>query len=87
MNLMGAYETFEIPNLLVTRCNITLKENWMCERSDVLALVKMIEKENLRLKEEDGCYVVGEFGLDQWREALAAANQPTVIGESVVFSF
>lgn len=25
VSLMGAYETFEIPNLFVTRCNITLK--------------------------------------------------------------
>lgn len=47
----------------------------------------MLEKGNLRLKEEDGRYVVGEFGLDQWREALTAANQLTGIGESVVFSF
>lgn len=39
----------------------------MYERHDILALIKMVEKGNLRLKEEDGCYVVGEFGLDQWR--------------------
>lgn len=87
VSLMGAYETFEIPNLFVTRCNITLKWNWTYERNDILALIKMLEKGNLRLKEEDGRYVVGEFGLDQWREALTAANQLTGIGESVVFSF
>lgn len=87
VSLMGAYENLEIPNLFVTLCNITLKGNWMYERNNVLALIKMVEKGNLRLKEEDGCSVVGEFGLDQWREALTAANQLTGIGESVVFSF
>lgn len=87
MSLMGAYQDLEIPNVFVTRCNITLKGNWMYERKDVLALIKMVEKGNLRLREEDGCYVVGEFGLDQWKEALAAASQFTDIGESVVFSF
>lgn len=87
VSLMGAYETLEIPTLFVTRCIITLKGNCMYERNDILALIKMVEKGNLRLKEEDECYVVGEFGLDQWREALPAANQLTGIGESVVFSF
>lgn len=87
MSLMGAYDELEIPNLFVTRCNITLKGNWMHERKDVLALIKMVEHGNLRLNEEDGCYVVGEFGLDQWKEALEAANKLTGIGESVVFSF
>ncbi|KAJ5253675.1 hypothetical protein N7497_010928 [Penicillium chrysogenum] len=87
VSLMGAYDELEIPNLFVTRCNITLKGNWMHERKDVLALIKMVEHGNLRLNEEDGCYVVGEFGLDQWKEALEAANKLTGIGESVVFSF
>ncbi|KGO49015.1 DNA polymerase III, clamp loader complex, gamma/delta/delta subunit, C-terminal [Penicillium expansum] len=82
VSLMGAYQDLEIPNVFVTRCNITLKGNWMYERKDVLALIKMVEKGNLRLREEDGCYVVGEFGLDQWKEALAAAtiiDSPSVV--------
>ncbi|KAI3287263.1 hypothetical protein DTO002I6_7905 [Penicillium roqueforti] len=87
VSLMGAYEELEIPNVFVTRSNITLKGNWMYERKDVLALIKMIERGNLRLKEEDGCYVAGQFGLDQWKDALAAADKLTGIGESVVFSF
>ncbi|KAJ5201010.1 DNA polymerase III clamp loader complex gamma/delta/delta subunit C-terminal [Penicillium cf. viridicatum] len=66
VSLMGGYENLEILNLFVTRCNITFKGNWMYERHYILALIKMVEKGNLRLKEEDGCYVVGEFGLDQW---------------------
>ena len=87
VSLMGAYEDLEIPNIFVTRSNITLKGNWMYERKDVLALIKMVEKGNLRLREEDGCFVVGQFGLDQWKDALAAAARLTGIGESVVFSF
>ncbi|KAJ5973050.1 uncharacterized protein N7479_002968 [Penicillium vulpinum] len=86
VSLMGAYEQLVIPNQFVTRCNIALKGNWMYERKDALALIKMVEKGNLGLKEEHGCYV-RQFRLDQWREALAAVSQLTGIGESVVFSF
>ncbi|KAJ5375757.1 hypothetical protein N7517_007763 [Penicillium concentricum] len=87
VGLMGAYKRIEIPHQFVMRCNITLKGNWMYERKDALALIKMVERGNLRLKEEDGCYVVGQFRLYQWKEAMVAASQLNGIGESVVFSF
>lgn len=67
-----------IPHSAVMHGNLTLKGKWMYERSDIKALVKMVEMGLLDVGRE-----VKGFGLEEWDEAFTAAAEGGV-GESVV---
>lgn len=87
VSLMGSYQELTIPNAFITRNDITLKGNWMYERKDVLAIIKMVENGNLELYDEDGCFSIRRFRLKNWENALEMASSQTTLGESTVFIF
>jgi len=87
VSLMGSYQDITIPNAFVTRNDITLKGNWMYERKDVLAMIKMVENKHFKLYEWGGAFVIRRFRLNQWKKALEMASTQTGMGGSVVFAF
>ena len=63
-------------------CNITLKGKLMYERSDLVQMVKMLER---GLFPRTGTFVETEsFGLDDWETAFDRASKHTGIGRQVI---
>ncbi|KAK3643207.1 hypothetical protein LTR56_010354 [Elasticomyces elasticus] len=85
VSFMGGYtENISIPHRVVMRKNLRLQGKWMCERSDIADLFKMIETGVLKLGAKGGVEVVGEYPLEQWKEAWDAAAENASVGRYVV---
>lgn len=84
VSLMGGLmEDVPIPHRFIMRENISLIGKWMYYRHDISAYIKMVEMGLLKL---DGIKVVGEYPLEQWKEALDAAAENEGYGEIVVMA-
>jgi D-arabinose 1-dehydrogenase-like Zn-dependent alcohol dehydrogenase len=64
--------------------NLTIRGQYMYERADARALIKLAESGNLKLGEAGGMKVLGQFGLDEIDKAFELAAANTVIGNMVV---
>ncbi|EME89536.1 uncharacterized protein MYCFIDRAFT_25428 [Pseudocercospora fijiensis CIRAD86] len=81
VSLMGGYRgDIAIPHATVMHKNLRLYGKWMYEREDVRDLVQMIEGGILTVYVE----LVGEFGLEQWKEAWDCAAENAGPGKHVV---
>jgi len=79
VSMMGGIRgDVEVPYTWVMRNNISFRGKWMYERSDLRALVRMVEEDMLRLRGK-----VRGFGLGEWEKAFDKAAEGKV-GESVV---
>jgi threonine dehydrogenase-like Zn-dependent dehydrogenase len=82
ISLMGGYhQDMPIPHRAVMRRNLRLQGKWMCERSDVVDLLKLIESGLLKLGEKGGAEVTGAFPLEQWKEAWDMAAEKALFGQ------
>ena len=75
----GLRDDVEIPIGNVMFGNLTLKGKWMYERSEVKALVRMVESGLLGLRG-----TTRRFPLEEWDKAFTAA-EGAAVGENVVF--
>jgi threonine dehydrogenase-like Zn-dependent dehydrogenase len=67
VSLMGGYlHDVPSPHFPIVRKNIRLQRKWMYERSDIQDFFKMV---NAGLLDLGICEVLGEYGLDDYREA------------------
>ena len=60
--------------------NMRIYGKWMYERQDVADLFKLVENGMLDL---NVAQIVGEFPLEQWKEAWDAAAEKAGFGQSV----
>ncbi|KAF2195173.1 GroES-like protein [Zopfia rhizophila CBS 207.26] len=65
--------------------NLTIKGQYMYEREDVRAMIKMAESGVMKLGKERG-EVVGEFRLADFEKAFAAASKNPGVGKLVVLT-
>ena len=85
VSLMGGFrEDVAIPHFFIMRKNLRLHGKWMYERSDIAGLFKLIENGMLKLGEAGGSTVVGEYSLEQWKEAWDAAAENAGLGQVVL---
>ena len=73
-----------IPLRTIMRNNIALKRKWMYERSEVVALIRLVEDGILKIGEKGGVEVVGDFGLGEWEEACEVASREAGWDKGVV---
>jgi D-arabinose 1-dehydrogenase-like Zn-dependent alcohol dehydrogenase len=86
VSLMGGFlEDLPIPHRFVMRFDIKMHGKWMCSRNDIALLVKMVEIGLLRLDERANVKIVGEFKLEQWKEAFDVAWENARQGQIAVF--
>ena len=57
---------------------------WMYERSDILDLIKLIERGMLKLGEQGGSRIVSRFPLHLWKEAWDMAVDEAGFGRTFV---
>ncbi|KAH8658217.1 chaperonin 10-like protein [Xylariales sp. PMI_506] len=84
VSLMGGLRgEVPLPLGLIMHMDITVKGKWMYTRDDIFGIIKLAETGLLKLGEDGGSTVLGEFGLDEWKAAwdLAATCKA---GQSVV---
>lgn len=81
---MGGLENITIPHRFIMRFDITLKGKWMYTREDQLTLIKMFETGVLDVR--DLVKIVGEFKLEDWKEALDVAADAGRLGEVALFT-
>lgn len=73
---MGAiFSNVSIPYSYVMYNNIQIKGRYMSERHSFEQLIRMIESGIMPLGEKLGVKVAGEFGLDQFGQAMTTAEQ------------
>ncbi|KAM5344239.1 hypothetical protein ACJ41O_012776 [Fusarium nematophilum] len=66
--------------------NITLKGQFMCSRSELASLIKMIETGVVKLGKDAGHEVVdGGFAMEDWEKAIDVAEKSTGWGQQVLF--
>ncbi|KXT13017.1 hypothetical protein AC579_3347 [Pseudocercospora musae] len=81
VSLMGGYRrAIPIPHATVMHKNMRLYAKSMYEQEDVRDLVQMVESRGSKL---DG-KVIGEFGLEEWKEAWNCAAENAGPGRFVV---
>lgn len=86
-SLMGVVTTdIPIPYNLAVLKALTIRAQYMYERSDIRALIKMVESGLLKLGKEGGQEVVGEFKFEEVDEAIKVATQNAQAGKIVVFT-
>lgn len=66
--------------------NITIRGNYMYDRSAVNGFIQLVESGLLRLGQGSGVENVGEFPLEEWQSAMNAAEEHSSWGEQVVFT-
>lgn len=78
VSLMGGLKhDLPIPHRAIMRKNLTLKGTWMCDRSDIISMIKMVEHGQLKLD-----FVrTTKFGLEDWAKAFDHASEHTGLGE------
>ena len=82
VSLMGGYSSdIPIPHRFIMRFDIKLQGKWMCERSDIKDFFKMVEA---GLVDLNVCRVVGEYGLEDFKEAWNVAAENARFGQQVV---
>lgn len=85
ISLMGGYkDDFSIPHNVIMHGNMRIYGKWMYERSDIADMMKLIEHGLLKLGEHSGTEVVGEYPLEQWKEAWDAAAEHAGMGQGVL---
>jgi threonine dehydrogenase-like Zn-dependent dehydrogenase len=85
VSLMGGIlEDYALPIRMVMRYNITIKGQWMCERADVFALMRMVESGALKIGEKGGVRTIGKYKLKDWEEAFEVASNEAGWETSVV---
>ena len=87
ISLMGGiHGDIAIPHSRVMHWNLQLKGKWMCERQDIVDLIKMIEVGVLRLDENAGVKVMGKFVLQEWQDAFSCAAANASVGMIAVIN-
>jgi threonine dehydrogenase-like Zn-dependent dehydrogenase len=85
ISLMGVImKNIDIPYAMAVLNNLTIRGQYMYERSDVVALIKMVETGVLKLGKAAGHEVVGKFEFEQLVEAIEAASVNQDPGKVVV---
>lgn len=84
--LLGALPSVSISYwTTMVRC-ISIRGQWMYKREEAEHLVKMIEAGVVKLGKDAGHELVGGgFALEDWEEAIAAAEKATQWGRQVLF--
>ena len=57
--------------------SITLKGQWMYNREDIPALIKLVETGLLKVDAKNGIKIAGTFELEDWDEAFTVAEEKT----------
>lgn len=76
----GIWDDIAVPHDVLLFKEVSLKGKWMFSREDFQAVVQMVEKDLLKLGEDGGWKMMGDFGLDDWDEAFTAAKKNDGIG-------
>lgn len=64
-----------IPHSAVMHRDLTIKGKWMYSRTDVGALIKLVECGLLELGSKGGQKGVSKFGLEEWESAFNVAKE------------
>ncbi|KAF2723991.1 alcohol dehydrogenase [Polychaeton citri CBS 116435] len=82
VSLMGGYkDDMPFPHNFIMHRNIRLYGKWMYERSDIEDLIKLAETGTLKLGKAAGSLVVGEFPLEEWKQAWDCAWDNNRMGQ------
>ncbi|OCL02288.1 GroES-like protein [Glonium stellatum] len=85
VSLMGGIrDDVSIPHSTVMHGNLRIQGKWMYEREDIFALLKLVQRGNLKLTEGAGMVTVGAFPLEEWEKAFDLAAQKAGMGEMVL---
>ena len=85
-SLMGALtEDIPISNLMLVAKNLTIRGQFMYEREDVRGIIKLAELGLLKLGKSGGGDIVGQFPLQEWKNALDIAEKNPGFGKTALF--
>lgn len=83
--LMGGIQGMvQVAYELVMFNNLTIKGRFMYEREDVKKLIRLMEGGRLFIGRKGGIDTVATYGLKEWKDALASAEQEVGWGKQVV---
>lgn len=87
VSLMGVPDCeIPIPYVVTVMKSLTIRGQYMYERSDMRALIKLAESGLLKLGKEGGQQVVGEFKFEEIEKALEVANENSQAGKIIVLT-
>lgn len=75
-----------IPYVVAVLNNLTIKGQYMYERGDFIALIKMVESGALKLGKEAGHEVIGQYEMENFEEAVDAAAAKQDPGQFVLLT-
>lgn len=85
--LMGVIQKdIAIPYIMAVAKNLTIRAQYMYVKEDFQGLIKLVEAGVLKLGEEAGHQIMGEFPLEKWEEAMECAKQNNGPLKTVVFA-